>query len=1823
MRTTDEHRMLRRIIHLDADAFFASVEQAADARLRGRPVAVGGEKRGIIASASYEARRFGIVTPMPTARARKLCPGLIVLPGDFEKYERFSRWMFSYAYDFTPAVEITSIDEGYLDLSGARQSPLEIAQSLREAIRQALKITVSEGLGSNKLVSQIASKLHKPGAFVHVPHGQEIAFLHPLPNRWLPGVGPKTAERLNAAGLACVRHLAATPLELLGLLVGHQAPTLKAFANGIDERPILPADAPAKSYSQQQTFAQDQTDEEFIEATLRRMTDHLMVKVREDAKSIRTVTLKVRYNDLTEDQGSESLAEPTDLESDVYARLRPLLRAAWKRRVSLRMVSLKFSNVYAGILRAALPLDREAQQHDARRRLAAVVDELRRRRGAHVVMRGHDLALREASAAQRSDAAMPTAGAACRDLPLGDRRGPALEPDRGRLRLLQPRNAESAAKLEPPGPGGAAAGRDARGPFPTVERPAADASSGRRHSSRIAHSPRSARAFVPLAARSYYSFLNSTLSPEALVALARQHGLPAVALCDLGNLHGAVAFVQAARAAGLKPILGAEIQVEGKPLRLYVQNATGYANLCRLLSRAPMRSPKSEIRTPPDHFHDRRRSDAGGGSPSPPPSPAGGGSRVSQPVARLDRSGGDAPPAVSPLSAGKGRGEREATEPPAWAIALQESSAIRIPTSEDSDDVAAAPAFESSGCFRLSEFGLQNREGLLAISPHAEFAPFFPGRFYLDVTAQALAPAGGVDRPRPGLQTGLPCLVAPPIHYATPADRWKFDIVQSIRTLTLLRQAHPEKMPAGDFHFRAPAEMRALARAHPDALRHTLELAERCTFEFPFGQPQFPAFTPPDGSTPRAFLRHLVLQGLAARYGHLTKDPALCPAPGASVLLSSPSPIADGRFPISPLPSLQSQIEEELAIIAEVGYEEYFLIVWDILQECRRRNIEWITRGSAADSLVCYCLGISNVCPIRFDLYFRRFLNKERMALNKLPDIDIDFPHDRKDDVIELIFEKYGAEHCAVVGGFSTFQARSAFAEVAKVLGVAEREVRRFTEHFPWSFGSERTPPGTRPAPAARGAAKWEPPDTGGIAAVGEAGAPLPPPAGAGRGEGDPHSRPGRLLQLLQASPECRDLPLDEEPYRSALAMAEFLEGFPRCAKMHPCGVVLSRQPMRELTPTFLSTKGHPTTHFDMDAVEAVGLVKIDILAQGGLAVMRDVKARLRERGVQVDLERLVVTAVQPTEQEDGKAGKPQDAPAAGRLSNSRRDAASTEVPPAPCLSPAGRGEVVGGGWSNPAPSASSPAPLSLLPSPLGAPDPWTDPAVWDFIATGHARAVHHIESPAMVSLAKMCNVRDIDTLIALVSVIRPGAANEDKKREFTRRYQRLSPVTYPHGSLEPCLRSTFGLVVYEEHILQICEAFAGLPPGRADMLRRALVKEQPAIVAGIASEFAACARARGHPDDQIAAVWRLVAGFHGYAFCKAHSTAYGVEAYQSAWLKRSFPAEFMAAVLTHGKGFYHPLVYVLECWRLGVPLVGPWINQPGPAFAVVSEQANEWRSGKGASARVHFSAPSLPASRAIRVPVTRVKGLTERTQERLLAERARGQFESMHDFYRRVAPLPEELEALIRVGAFDGFGQPRPRQFWEARWLARTYGSDLDPAQQWLFPPPSAEDLFRSVEREEPSWSLTPEGKERRAQDVAGLTLAEPTRKQRLQWEVELLEFPASGHPLELYDDIAWETYCPVARLGEHVGQQVVTCGLVIEQRVHHQTNGEPMKFLTLADWTGIVETELFAATYKSYGLATVRHPVLEITATVEPFENGRGFSLRVQRAGKPRLRR
>lgn len=1026
--------------------------------------------------------------------------------------------------------------------------------------------------------------------------------------------------------------------------------------------------------------------------------------------------------------------------------------------------------------------------------------------------------------------------------------------------------------------------------------------------------------------------MDSLLTPEMIVKLAADAGCETVGICD-PNLHAAVPFYQAAKAAGLRPIIGAEITVEGVKYSAYTQNQAGYANLCHLLSEKI----------------------------------------ISRDMWKGHRSG----------------------------LVVRDSG--------------------------------------------------------------------------------------PPIRMAKPSDSLSLRILQSIRTLTLLDEPHPQKTRGFSF---------AEARGSGEEIESD--------FAFDFKTLRFPDFNPPDACTPQEFLSRLAHAGLKKRY-----------------------PSANHR----------AQLETELAIIAEVGYAEYFLTVWDLLQDCRRAGIEWITRGSAADSLVCYCLGISDVCPVRFELYFQRFLNRDRMALNKLPDIDVDFPHDRKDDVVNRLFEKYRPGHVAAVGGFNTFHARSALAEIAKVLGLSDHQARWLTEHLPFASAKNTE-------------------------------------------------------EAAGVTTAAADGLFDDEPAKTALRLAALLDGLPRHAKIHPCGIVLSRHPIHELTPTFMSNKGWPATHFDMNAVEDVGLVKLDILAQGGLSVLRDTTRTLAARGISVAFDN--------------------------------------------------RG-------------------------------PWEDSAVWDIIATGRARGVHHIESPAMTSLEKMCGCRDIDTLIAIVSVIRPGAANTLRKETFARRALGIEAPSFPHPSLKSCLRSTHGVIAYEEHILQIAHDFAGMPAGRADILRRALVKVQDAKIEEMRVEFCGFARRHGRTEQEIRAVWELVHGFRGYAFCRAHSTAYALEAWQAAWMKTYHPADFLAAVLTHGKGFYSLLAYSLECRLLGIGFLPPDVNRSrnvpsGPCGTI------QQGMGKMPLPRDHLDGvtsflPESPA--AIRVPISAIKGLSEKLLKTLasqIEERGRparregdggqdaraptyrnAQFASIADFADKTNCTEGDLRLLLRAGAFDSLCSSRADGIWQIRkyivqgiQMQRFDNSKIyyycSGTRKTNAPAHRAagklecsagkatgakrSNMFRDRGFQDNSSNISPHLGEC-GLDEKPITTTASTRLDRLRDEMELLGFTVSGHPLELWPDVPWETYCPICDIGLHANRRVTICGLVIADRFHQQSDGQPMKFLSLCDHTGMLETEMFASAYRRFGLETLRHPVLEVTGTVTPFDGDRGFSLRIEAVRRPRTKR
>lgn len=380
------------IVHLDADAFFVSCELALKPELRGAKCAVGGRERGIIASASYEARACGVYTPMPTSRALKICPGLILLPPTAGLYTRVSKRMFDLCETLTPVVQRNSIDEGYLDL-GPCGLPDAMAveaalRALQQRIWDELSIPVSIGIATNKLVSQIASKLRKPGGFVAVAPGAEAAFLAPLDVGKLPGVGAKTEAALKAQGVARIGDILTRSETEQAVMLGTGWRELAAMARGEDTRPVEVERADAKSYSQQETFEADVGDFGVIERVVKRMIDGLLPQVRADGKRARTLTLKVRYGDFTQETAGRSLAEASDLEGPFYPLVEPLLRKAWSRRRPLRLVGARLSGIEDG----AGQLDLfSAAADEKKRRLAAVLDRLNAGGAIARVKHGHQI----------------------------------------------------------------------------------------------------------------------------------------------------------------------------------------------------------------------------------------------------------------------------------------------------------------------------------------------------------------------------------------------------------------------------------------------------------------------------------------------------------------------------------------------------------------------------------------------------------------------------------------------------------------------------------------------------------------------------------------------------------------------------------------------------------------------------------------------------------------------------------------------------------------------------------------------------------------------------------------------------------------------------------------------------------------------------------------------------------------------------------------------------------------------------------------------------------------------------------------------------------------------------------------------------------------------------------------------------------------------------------------------------------------------------------------------------------------------------------------
>ena len=375
--------MERKILHIDMDAFFASVEQVLNPSLKDKPLIIGGDlgdTRGVVCTASYEARKYGVHSAMPLSQARRLCPHGIFMRGNFAQYQEASKQVHAVLDTVSPLVESVSIDEAYVDITGSRRlfgGDDAIARHIKSRIRDETQLPCTVAIASNKLVAKIASDEGKPDGYLNIHPGHERAFLHPLAVGKLPGVGPRTREILESLGVMTIGCLADLPLDTLMNVFGQSGYGLQRAAQGFSTSEVIP-DSPAKSVGRETTFERDLVDWAEIERILAYLTERAAYALREKQMETRCVTLKVRYGDFKTNTFAKTLPEPTCLDRDIIDALHDLIPKAKERRVRVRLIGVSLSSLTYNQRQLRLFDRRNAEKWE---RVLESVDRMRDRYG--------------------------------------------------------------------------------------------------------------------------------------------------------------------------------------------------------------------------------------------------------------------------------------------------------------------------------------------------------------------------------------------------------------------------------------------------------------------------------------------------------------------------------------------------------------------------------------------------------------------------------------------------------------------------------------------------------------------------------------------------------------------------------------------------------------------------------------------------------------------------------------------------------------------------------------------------------------------------------------------------------------------------------------------------------------------------------------------------------------------------------------------------------------------------------------------------------------------------------------------------------------------------------------------------------------------------------------------------------------------------------------------------------------------------------------------------------------------------------------------------
>jgi DNA polymerase-3 subunit alpha len=912
----------------------------------------------------------------------------------------------------------------------------------------------------------------------------------------------------------------------------------------------------------------------------------------------------------------------------------------------------------------------------------------------------------------------------------------------------------------------------------------------------------------------------------------------------------------------------------------------------------------------------------------------------------------------------------------------------------------------------------QVRDFDAAMAAAARFQDVFgKDNYYIEVQDHGLAAQKAImpDLLEISRRIGAPLLATNDAHYTHRTEHDAHDVLLCIQTGSLRTEPGRLRFEGSEHYLKTAEEMRRLfpADTFPAACDNTLAIAERSEVDLEFGKILLPSFPVPSGETEVSYLRRLVDVGARERYG------------------------------TDPSGEVWDRVEHELKIIEEMGFPAYFLIVWDLIRHARENGIRvGPGRGSAAGSIVSYCLRITDLDPLAYGLIFERFLNPGR---RQMPDIDMDFDERYRSEMIRYAAQKYGPDRVAQIVTFSTIKGKQALRDAARVLGHPYGVGDRVAKAMPPSIlGREATLEQvlTPPAPEADSTIKdWY-----------------------ANGQG--------LRELYENDPATRE----------TVDAARGLEGLRRQDSIHAAAVVIAPEPLINIVPIQQKGEGaEVVTQYEMYGVEALGLLKMDFLGLRNLSIIE----RCLELVEQGTGEKVDIDAV-----------------------------------------------------------------------------PLDDQKTFELLQSGNTIGVFQLEGNAMRSLIRSLRPDSFNDVIALVALYRPGPMGANMHTLYADRKNGRAAIEELHPALTDKLADTYQIMVYQEQVMSVAQEMAGYSMIDADNLRRAMGKKIKSVMLAEEEKFVAGCVAQGHTEEVGREIFGLIEHFSGYGFNRSHSAGYGLVAYQTAYLKAHYPAEYLAALLTATKRDKdRTALYLNECRQMGIKVLVPDINESDSDFTV--------REGR------------------IRFGLSAVRNVGEAVVEKIVEGRAEGPYQSFQDFVDRVdisALNKRTVESLIKAGAFDATGHPR-------KGLTVVYEQVLDATVE------------RRRNEDMGQFSLFAGDAEAVSNGRIEIPDLVWPQKIRLAFEKEMLGLYVSDHPLlAVGPSLAVATTTTVGQLEELTDRaNLVVGGLVASITRRWTRNGEPMIFFQLEDLEGAVEVVAFPRTVHEYGQAVVEDAVVVVTGHLD----------------------